>query len=336
MAQVMMPQKRDKLGEAMQLVANGLSIANNVYGLKANIANASKAELESQDKQKTLDLEAKLRKGEQLSASEKSALSKQYIFKPARMEVPEVDEFELDNGDGTKLYAVNREQYKGYVEERSKKWDRTQGLRKEFAAATEDNRTGLMAHQKLLASADGSPLGDVAMLYQFMKVLDPTSTVREGEVATVKNARGVPDSIRNMWNNWVQGQTMTVSQRANMAAISAKLASAYEGDFKTAQAQFKTLAENMDLDYKDIDRSEFADDVKKMGAANHPQANPAARQPASGDSSNNNSLYQLGTAVKDVSKGLLEDLKGVIVPTKKPTPAQGKPKQRRQLKPGDL
>ena len=42
--------------------------------------------------------------------------------------------------------------------------------------------------------------GDLAIVFSFMKLLDPTSSVREGEQATVKNTPNVPDTIRNMYN----------------------------------------------------------------------------------------------------------------------------------------
>ena len=53
----------------------------------------------------------------------------------------------------------------------------------------------LEASSKLATGA-----GDLAVVFAFMKMLDPTSTVREGEAANAKNTPNVPDTIRNMWN----------------------------------------------------------------------------------------------------------------------------------------
>lgn len=50
------------------------------------------------------------------------------------------------------------------------------------------------------ASALATGQGDIAVVFSFMKMLDPAGTVREGEQATVKNSPGVPDQIRNMYN----------------------------------------------------------------------------------------------------------------------------------------
>ena len=41
-----------------------------------------------------------------------------------------------------------------------------------------------------------------------MKFLDPNSVVREGEFATAKNAGGVPENIRNIYNAVKDGQIL--------------------------------------------------------------------------------------------------------------------------------
>lgn len=50
--------------------------------------------------------------------------------------------------------------------------------------------------------------GDIALVYSFMKMLDPTSVVREGEFATAQNAGGVPDQIMQMYNRALQGERL--------------------------------------------------------------------------------------------------------------------------------
>ena len=41
---------------------------------------------------------------------------------------------------------------------------------------------------------------DIALVFSFMKMLDPASVVRESEFATAQNAAWVPDQIRNLYN----------------------------------------------------------------------------------------------------------------------------------------
>ena len=63
------------------------------------------------------------------------------------------------------------------------------------------------------AAKRGTAAGDLAMVFNFMKTLDPGSVVRESEYATAENARGVPEGIRNMYNRLVKGERLTPPQR---------------------------------------------------------------------------------------------------------------------------
>ena len=67
---------------------------------------------------------------------------------------------------------------------------------------------------KLLSGAQqNSAAGDLSMIFTYMKVLDPTSVVREGEQATASNATGVPGRIRNVYNQVLEGKKLNPEQR---------------------------------------------------------------------------------------------------------------------------
>ena len=51
-----------------------------------------------------------------------------------------------------------------------------------------------------LDSLEASGAGDMALIFQFMKMLDPGSTVREGEYATAANSGGIPAAIQGYYN----------------------------------------------------------------------------------------------------------------------------------------
>lgn len=87
-------------------------------------------------------------------------------------------------------------------------------------------------YQKVLAAAkDESAAGDIALIFGYMKTLDPTSTVREGEFATAQNAGGLSDQVRNMYNRVASGERLNVEQR-KMFSQSAL------GQFKVAEKNF--------------------------------------------------------------------------------------------------
>lgn len=79
-------------------------------------------------------------------------------------------------------------------------------LRSEFTSQMKPYVELSQAYQKIeIAAKNPSAAGDIALVYGFMKVLDPGSVVREGEFATASNAGGVPDAIRNMYNKALSG-----------------------------------------------------------------------------------------------------------------------------------
>lgn len=66
------------------------------------------------------------------------------------------------------------------------------------------------------AAANPSPQGDTALLYSFFKVLDPTSTVREGEVAMVKDNRSIPDKFKGMAQRLAGGGGLLPHERQDI------------------------------------------------------------------------------------------------------------------------
>lgn len=82
-------------------------------------------------------------------------------------------------------------------------------LRTEFTNASkpfEDLRQHWTRLNAAHSQRDGA--GDIAMVYSFMKMLDPTSVVREGEFATASNAGGVPEHILNLYNRVIRGERL--------------------------------------------------------------------------------------------------------------------------------
>ena len=85
-------------------------------------------------------------------------------------------------------------------------------LRKEYSAETADYTKTLDAFRKIDAAED-TAVGDLSLIFSFMKMLDPGSVVREGEFATAQNAAGVDEKIINMYNNIITGERLNPEQR---------------------------------------------------------------------------------------------------------------------------
>lgn len=111
------------------------------------------------------------------------------------------------------------------------------------------------AHSRLMeAVKDPSAAGDLAMVFNYMKVLDPGSTVREAEAASVENARGIPESIRNLYNKVMTGKKLTVEQRADFLDRSKRLFAGMEKQQSKTTKEFEGLAERNGIDFKKVVR----------------------------------------------------------------------------------
>lgn len=106
-------------------------------------------------------------------------------------------------------------------------------FRKEYSDQTKGYQEVKSAYQRILASED-SAVGDLSLIFGYMKMLDPGSVVREGEFATAQNAAGVPDRVMNLYNRAVSGQRLDPSQRQSFKGQAAKL-------YKTAATQEETV-----------------------------------------------------------------------------------------------
>lgn len=101
-------------------------------------------------------------------------------------------------------------------------------LRSEYEGATKEYRDVKSAYGRVLASQP-TAAGDLSLIFNYMKMLDPGSAVREGEFANAQNAGSVSTAIRNIYNKMVSGERLSESQR-NMFSGQAK--SLYEQSAK--------------------------------------------------------------------------------------------------------
>lgn len=128
-------------------------------------------------------------------------------------------------------------------------------LRKEYMDTPQFKRFDLVrsGYERLATGAkDSSPAGDIALVYGYMKLLDPGSVVREGEFATAQNAGSVPQSIWNLYNRIQTGERLSPEQRAQFANIGNKL---YAGEASTIgelNKRFSTIAQQSGLDPKNV------------------------------------------------------------------------------------
>lgn len=91
-------------------------------------------------------------------------------------------------------------------------------LRPEFNSqpAVKDFNVVKVAHDKMKkAAANGTPAGDLSLIYSFMKMQDPGSTVRESEFAAAAKAGSFGDQIQGRVEQVLTGERLTPDQRAD-------------------------------------------------------------------------------------------------------------------------
>ena len=111
------------------------------------------------------------------------------------------------------------------------------------------------AYARMLSLAGNpSPAGDLGYIFSYMKLLDPPSTIREGEQATAANASAVPDRIKNIYNRVIRGQKLTPQQREDFKNRATQLFKSIETQQKKTTEEFSNLAVRNNLDPKTMIR----------------------------------------------------------------------------------
>lgn len=98
------------------------------------------------------------------------------------------------------------------------------------------------------AAAQGSGPGDMSLIFGFMKMLDPTSTVREGEYAAAANSGGVPTYIQGLYNKAIDGQFLTPEQRQEFLATAESIYQETVGNLEATNSQFSERASGYGVD----------------------------------------------------------------------------------------
>lgn len=126
-------------------------------------------------------------------------------------------------------------------------------FRKEFNKVSGDYIKVRDAHSRVAASLENpSAAGDLAAIFNYMKVLDPGSTVREGEFATAQNAAGVPDIVRAQFNRLKNGEFLTPKQRGDFLNRSGLLFNKQEEQYNKNREFYRGVAKRNGLDERNV------------------------------------------------------------------------------------
>lgn len=159
----------------------------------------------------------------------------------------------LPDGSVKTMYTPPNSEALGPYKDMKQRTDVEEGLRKEYAQIAKPYFDVRDAYARINQSAkDPSAAGDLALIFNYMKMLDPGSVVREGEFATAQNAAGIPDRIRNIWNKALSGERLNENQRNDFVSQSRGLMSTQEKQYEKIQGQYRAIAGRVGADPSNV------------------------------------------------------------------------------------
>jgi len=126
-------------------------------------------------------------------------------------------------------------------------------LRDDYYRDTKDYVSIRNAYNKIIGAAkSGSAAGDIGLVYGFMRMQDPTSTVREGEFATAQNAGGIPERIRAMYNKAVNGERLDPVVRKDFVTQAEKIHGQSYADYLKTKEMYSGIATRGGMDPRNV------------------------------------------------------------------------------------
>ncbi len=151
----------------------------------------------------------------------------------------------------------------------------TAKLRDEFRNLSKDYIEVRDAYGRIQESAKNpSAAGDLALIFNYMKMLDPGSTVREGEFATAQNSAGIPDRVRAMYNKTIAGERLAPGTRNDFTSRAGALYKRQLASHKKNTAQYSALAKRYSIDPQNV-TTDFTMDEMSPVVPQSPQAAPS-------------------------------------------------------------
>lgn len=83
-----------------------------------------------------------------------------------------------------------------------------------------------------------TPLGDVMALYAIVKLFDPGSVVKEGEIKLAASANNLPDKVRLVLENAAYGRKLTPAYRPQIEALAREITEQRRAQVRPIQARF--------------------------------------------------------------------------------------------------
>jgi hypothetical protein len=135
-------------------------------------------------------------------------------------------------------------------------------IRKQFRSRVSELDDARLDYNKLQASAqDDSGAGDVALIFSFMRMLDPGSVVRESEFAQARDTTGLLGRLEVMYEGLKQGEKLTGPQRENFVNLAREYMEAAEENEQVIRQDYEKIVTDYGLDEERVFGQVVADEA---------------------------------------------------------------------------
>lgn len=227
--------------KADEKAATGQDISNEVEDLRSIMLNY---EDEKKQREKILALEDQAAWNAYKSMQEQKAESKTTAIK----------EFEYgEKNPKFKIAQQRKLDAKKTKEVAGKNFKNTSDLRKEFLSQSSEYKKVRDSYTRVVGSTqDPSPAGDLSLIFNYMKMLDPGSVVRESEFATAAAAGSFGERIKAATEKVVSGERLTEKMRADFVKKSKTLMKGMEDQHFKREKNYRSIAEKNGLDINEV------------------------------------------------------------------------------------
>jgi hypothetical protein len=154
---------------------------------------------------------------------------------------------------GAEIQKLNLEMQAVGTPDPGQRFDMESKLNKAYTTRTADFTSSKSDYQKMKDSAkEDSGAGDVALIFSFMKMLDPGSVVRESEFAIAQNSGGLLESLVVQYAKAKDGDRLSPKQRDNFLVLAKKYMSASSKHEVMVRGDLQNIVDDYKLNSKNV------------------------------------------------------------------------------------
>jgi hypothetical protein len=129
-----------------------------------------------------------------------------------------------------------------------------QGNIKDFQAITKDMREVSRRYNGMVGAwkDKANPATDSTLIYGLAKIYDPAGAVQQGDIATIKGSRSIPQSVVGLADKVARGGTLTESERDNIMSTAFSLVNSYSKQVQPDVDTYKSFSSTFKADPNQI------------------------------------------------------------------------------------